>query len=92
MDGKALRDIFSGGVSRQATTAMCFHPKENSHLIAVGAEGIVSVYNTKTGKCLANVTEESNQLYTMDISSDGSTFATAGSNRSIKIYDIRTNQ
>ncbi|XP_048472938.1 vegetative incompatibility protein HET-E-1-like [Rhincodon typus] len=91
-DGKPSRDIFSGGVSRQATTCLCFHPKDPSHLIAVGAEGIVAVYDTKTGKCKSTITEENTNLYTVDISADGGTYATAGSNRSIKIYDTRTNQ
>ncbi|XP_041069453.1 uncharacterized WD repeat-containing protein all2124-like isoform X2 [Carcharodon carcharias] len=92
VDGKSLRDIFSGGVTRQATTALCFHPRDSSHLISVGAEGIVAVYNTKTGKCLSSITEENNQLYTVDVSSDGGTYATAGSNRGIRIYDAKTNQ
>ncbi|XP_059495374.1 uncharacterized protein LOC125446485 isoform X2 [Stegostoma tigrinum] len=91
-NGKPSRDIFSGGVSRQATTCLCFHPKDPSHLITVGAEGIVAVYDTKTGKCKSTITEENTYLYTVDISADGSTYATAGSNRGIKIYDTRTNQ
>lgn len=90
--GKPLRDLFSGGVSRQATTGLCFHPTDNSHLIAVGAEGTVAVYNTQTATCVTSFTEEENQLYAVDISADGSTFATAGRNRGIKIYDARNNQ
>ncbi|XP_069775337.1 uncharacterized protein [Narcine bancroftii] len=91
MSGKAVRDVFSGGVSRQATTALCFHPMDNSYLVSVGAEGIVGVYNPLTGACLHTFTEEDNQLYTVDISADGATFATAGRNRGIRIYDTRNN-
>uniref|UniRef100_UPI00398EF9A7 small ribosomal subunit protein RACK1-like isoform X2 n=1 Tax=Pristiophorus japonicus TaxID=55135 RepID=UPI00398EF9A7 len=92
MEGKALHDIFSGGVSRQAITGLCFHPTDFYHLITVGAEGIVAIYNTKTLKCVSSIKEENNQLQTTDISADGSTYATAGSNRGIRLYDVRTNQ
>uniref|UniRef100_A0A4W3HC37 THO complex subunit 3-like n=1 Tax=Callorhinchus milii TaxID=7868 RepID=A0A4W3HC37_CALMI len=90
--GKVIRDIFSGGVARQATTSMCFHPTEPNYLIAVGAEGIISVYKTDVAKCIATMKEEGNQLNAVDISSDGGYYATGGKSRGICIYDVKTNQ
>ncbi|XP_059818838.1 uncharacterized protein LOC132390246 [Hypanus sabinus] len=90
--GKPVRDLYSGGVSRQATTGLCYHPSDSSRLFAVGADGTVGVYNTQTGVCVSSFTEEGNQLYAVDISADGLTFATAGRNRAIRVYDARHNQ
>jgi WD40 repeat protein len=66
--------------------------KTKSVLISVNAEfdGQVLHWHIKSGKCLHTITEKGNQLFCLDYFSDGSQFATAGRDRTVRVYDEAT--
>ncbi|KAF4709339.1 hypothetical protein FOZ62_002186 [Perkinsus olseni] len=64
--------------------------KTKNVLVSVNAEGVVSHWHVTTGTCMHEVTEEGNQLFCVDYSTDGSQFATAGRERGVSVYDENT--
>ncbi|XP_074872673.1 ribosome biogenesis protein WDR12 homolog [Carettochelys insculpta] len=90
--GSLAACLFPGHRSRHAVTALAYHPGRPSLLLAVGADGIISLYSVNSGKLLATVTEKENEINAMDFCVDGSIYATAGKDRHIRLYDSHTNQ
>uniref|UniRef100_UPI00398EBA41 uncharacterized WD repeat-containing protein all2124-like n=1 Tax=Pristiophorus japonicus TaxID=55135 RepID=UPI00398EBA41 len=90
--GKLTSELFAGHRNREAVTAMGYYPKYANFLVAAGADGIISVYNTETGRQVAGIKEEDNEIHALDFCSDGGVYATAGKDRHIRLYDSRTNQ
>ncbi|CAM5159565.1 unnamed protein product [Eretmochelys imbricata] len=84
--------LFRGHRTRHAITALAYHPGRPSRLLAVGADGIISLYSMDSETLLATVTEKENEINAMDFCMDGSTYATAGKDRHIRLYDSHTNQ
>ncbi|EMP26581.1 Signaling threshold-regulating transmembrane adapter 1 [Chelonia mydas] len=84
--------LFRGHRTRHAITALAYHPGRPSLLLAVGADGIISLYSMDSETLLATVTEKENEINAMDFCMDGSTYATAGKDRHIRLYDSHTNQ
>ncbi|XP_039375044.1 polycomb group protein FIE2-like isoform X3 [Mauremys reevesii] len=84
--------LFRGHRTRHAITALAYHPGRPSLLLAVGADGIISLYSMDSETPLATVTEKENEINAMDFCMDGSTYATAGKDRHIRLYDSHTNQ
>jgi len=66
--------------------------KTKSVLISVNAEsdGQVLHWHIKSGKCLHAITDKDNQLFCIDYFNDGSQFATAGRDRTVRVYDEAT--
>jgi len=66
--------------------------KTKSVLVSVNAEpdGQALHWHIKSGKCLHTITEKDNQLFCIDYFSDGSQFATAGRDRTVRLYDEAT--
>ncbi|XP_067829765.1 WD repeat-containing protein 38-like [Heptranchias perlo] len=71
---------------------MSYCPKHINFLVTAGADGIISVYNTESGRQVIGVKEEENEIHALDFCSDGSIYATAGRDRHIRLYDSRTSQ
>ncbi|XP_030398574.1 uncharacterized protein LOC115639760 isoform X2 [Gopherus evgoodei] len=97
--------LFRGHRTRHAITALAYHPGRPSLLLAVGADGIISLYSMDSETPLATMTalagcspcvcptpEKENEINAMDFCMDGSTYATAGKDRHIRLYDSHTNQ
>ena len=59
-------------------------------LIASNAAGSVQHWHMTSGKCLHSTDDENNQVYALDYNADGSLFATAGKDTSLRIYDEAT--
>ncbi|XP_062992111.1 uncharacterized protein LOC134404987 [Elgaria multicarinata webbii] len=84
--------FFPGHRTRHAITAVHFHRAKPGLLLAAGADGVISVYDSLSCSLVASLTEEENEINAMDFCRDGSAFATAGKDRHIRLYDSHTNQ
>ncbi|CEL91874.1 unnamed protein product [Vitrella brassicaformis CCMP3155] len=99
--------IFNTSTGRQAyvlnqaggspTTQVRWRPnkavsKTKNVLISVNSDGVVQHWHIASGKCLHQIIENHNQLFCCDYSEDGTTFAVAGKNREIHVYDEATKQ
>ncbi|XP_077789778.1 uncharacterized protein LOC114604519 isoform X5 [Podarcis muralis] len=84
--------LFPGHRTRQAVTALKFHRAKPGLLLAAGADGTISIYDLLSHYPLASWTETENEINAMDFCRDGSSFATAGKDRHIRLYDSHTNQ
>ena len=78
--------------NRFPITCIRFHPVNSNTLYAVSAEGTISQWNTYKPQQLWSLQEENNQLFALDISANGNTFATAGLDKIIRVYSAGTNQ
>ena len=54
---------------------------------AVLADGMISHWHLQSGRCLHEIDEKGTQTYTLDYTQDGATFASAGKDRIVRIYD-----
>ncbi|TYZ63757.1 hypothetical protein PybrP1_006612, partial [[Pythium] brassicae (nom. inval.)] len=54
------------------------------------SNGSVEHWHITSGKCLHAITNEQNQLYSLDYRSDGAMFATAGKDHAVRVYDEAT--
>ena len=83
--------ILNGGLP---TTAMRFRPlgasKTRNVLLVANADGSVSHWHVTSGKCLHSTAEEGNQILCIDYNKDGSSFATAGKDHTVRVYDEAT--
>ncbi|KAM4772669.1 uncharacterized protein WCC33_004365 [Rhinophrynus dorsalis] len=84
--------LFSGNRTRQAITALNYHPKSKNVLVAAGADGIISLYDIKSEMNVHSLKEQGNEINALDFCMDGSMFATAGKDRNIRLYDSYTNE
>lgn len=76
-------------------TAIRFRPmtdstKTKNVLLAVNSNGSVEHWHITSGKCLHAISDEENQLYSLDYSSDGTMFATGGKDHVVRVYDEAT--
>lgn len=86
-----------GGPLPLPTTQLRWRPhaaqsKTKNVLISVNAEsdGQIQHWHIKSGKCLHEITEPGNSIFCVDYFSDGSSFATAGRDRLVRVYDEAT--
>ncbi|XP_061439788.1 uncharacterized WD repeat-containing protein all2124-like isoform X3 [Rhineura floridana] len=84
--------LFPGHRVRHAVTAVKFHRVKPGLLLATGADGTICIYDLLSHYPLALLSEKENEINAMDFCRDGSTFATAGKDRHIRLYDSHTNQ
>ncbi|XP_062837567.1 probable serine/threonine-protein kinase PkwA [Anolis carolinensis] len=73
-------------------TAVCFLKAQPGLLLAAGAEGSVTAFLPPARSPVASLAEEGNETHALDVCRDGSTFATAGKDRHLRLYDTRTLQ
>ncbi|KAE8605659.1 hypothetical protein XENTR_v10015267 [Xenopus tropicalis] len=90
--GGADVTLYSGHRTRQAVTALSYHPGSQNLLVAAGADGIISVYDIQSQLNVFSLTEQGNEINALDFSLDGSVFGTAGRDRNIRLYDSHTHQ
>nr|XP_033795413.1 serine-threonine kinase receptor-associated protein-like isoform X2 [Geotrypetes seraphini] len=83
--------LFSGHRTRQAVTALSYHPLSSKLLVAAGADGIISIYDIESTNVIS-FAEAGNEINALDFCLDGSVYATAGKDRHIRLYDSRTNE
>lgn len=77
------------------TTAISWRPTTESSrtrnvLIAANADGAVQHWHVTSGRCLHEINDPDNSLFTVNYSADGKKFATAGKDYAIRIYDEAT--
>ena len=77
------------------TTALAWRPtteasRTRNALIAANADGAVQHWHVTSGRCLHEINDPENSLFTVNYSSDGKKFATAGKDYAIRIYDEAT--
>ncbi|EAX87829.1 hypothetical protein TVAG_421680 [Trichomonas vaginalis G3] len=94
ISGTTGRLSFTLNTSQESfpSTSLRFHPKNPRAILTVSSEGTISEFSTKTSqaKCTWSTTEKDNQIFSLDVSPDGDKFATAGLDKSIRIYDYET--
>jgi WD40 repeat protein len=73
-------------------TSVRFNPHSPRTVIAVSADGIIREWSTRNPAINWTVTEASNQIFSLDISHHSAIFATAGLDKTIRIYDYATQQ
>jgi len=56
----------------------------------VDADGSAQHWHITSGKCLHTINDPDNQLFCVDYKNDGSLFATAGKDRTVRVYDEAT--
>mmetsp|Transcript_50446 Transcript_50446/g.121434 ORF Transcript_50446/g.121434 Transcript_50446/m.121434 type:complete len:389 (-) Transcript_50446:90-1256(-) len=76
-------------------TSLRFRPptaasKTKNVLLAVNADGSAQHWHVTSGKCLHTIKDEENQLYCVDYRRDGAMFATAGKDKTVRLYDEAT--
>lgn len=76
-------------------TAMRFRPtsasaKTRNVLLTANADGSVQHWHVTSGKCLHTIVEPDNEVFAIDYTHDGSMFATAGKDFTVRIYDEAT--
>lgn len=87
-------NLCAGGTA-YPTTCIRFRPvtgayKTRNVLLAANADGTVQHWHVTSGKKLHTIVEEGNQVFTVDYRSDGTSFATAGKDFKIRLYDEST--
>ncbi|KAJ1637788.1 WD40-repeat-containing domain protein [Pavlovales sp. CCMP2436] len=81
--------------SQLPSTAMRFRPSSalattKNVLLTANADGQVQHWHVTSGKCLHTIHEPDNQVFAIDYKEDGSQFATAGRDYTVRIYDEAT--
>ncbi|XP_054846305.1 uncharacterized WD repeat-containing protein all2124-like [Eublepharis macularius] len=90
--GLAGPSLFPGHHTHHAITAVNFHRLKPELLLAAGADGTITIYDLPSQYPVVSLTEKENEINALDVSRDGSAFATAGKDRHIRLYDSHTNQ
>lgn len=77
------------------TTALCFRPvtetsRTRNVLIAANADGSVQHWHITSGRCLHEINDPENPLFTVNYSANGKKFATAGKDFAVRVYDEAT--
>lgn len=75
-----------------AMTSLRFSPKQNHLLYSASSDGTVHVTNCDTEEIQLIFEEKGNEINCMDFTRDGFSFATAGKDLAVRIYDSKTNQ
>ncbi|KAG9389926.1 WD domain G-beta repeat [Carpediemonas membranifera] len=93
--GRLVYQFAAGDANAFATTSLAFRSpvagsKTRNVLLSGNAEGYVQHWHVTSGKCLHTIKEEGNEIYAVQYAHDGSKFATAGKDQTIRIYDEAT--
>lgn len=67
-----------------------WHPKIPNTVVTATASGFLSSWHTETGQRLWQFEESENNVNCIDISPDGSTFTTVGSDKIVRLYELQT--
>eukprot|EP00357_Protocruzia_adherens_P010867 CAMPEP_0115023134 /NCGR_PEP_ID=MMETSP0216-20121206/32147_1 /TAXON_ID=223996 /ORGANISM="Protocruzia adherens, Strain Boccale" /LENGTH=807 /DNA_ID=CAMNT_0002396315 /DNA_START=140 /DNA_END=2566 /DNA_ORIENTATION=- len=70
--------------------AVAFNPVTDNELLSGGAfDNCVKLWDTETGKCVANFDGHNGDIYSIQTVADGNTFASVGTDKHIKVWDNR---
>ena len=81
---KPVRDLAE---SQDAVFAVAFSP-DGQRLATAGAERIVRVYETQTGKLLVQIEDHADWIFDIAFSPDGTRLATASRDKTSKVFDV----
>jgi WD40 repeat protein len=72
---------------------LCFHPMEDHLLLSGGiVESEIKVWNTEVGQCVQRLTGHVGAVYSIMAAGDGSFFASVGTDRKLRLWDLRTSR
>lgn len=85
-----------GDVTRLPITCLRWRPSSagstQNVLLAANADGTVCHWHVTSRKIMHTITEADNQVYALDYAPDGASFATAGKDYAVRVYDENTRQ
>lgn len=96
LTGRLAYNLVGGYSGALPTTAIRFRPNSDQHktknvLVAANAHGHIQHWHVTSGKCLHTIKPVgSNQIFAIDFNKDGSKFATAGKDKTVRVYDEAT--
>ena len=82
--GKPVRDLAE---SQDVVFAVAFSP-DGKKLATAGADRIVRVYETETGKLLVQIEDHADWIFDIAFSPDGKKLATASRDKTSKVFDV----
>jgi WD domain, G-beta repeat/Planctomycete cytochrome C len=82
--GKPVRDLAE---SQDAVFAVAFSP-DGKKLATAGADRIVRVYETETGKLLVQIEDHADWIFDIAFSPDGKRLASASRDKTSKVFDV----
>ncbi|XP_064631877.1 uncharacterized WD repeat-containing protein alr3466-like [Lineus longissimus] len=91
-NGKPMGDAVKSRYGGLATTCIRFNPKHQNVLYAASSEGTVHACDLSKGHDQLIIEEKGNEINCLDFSLDGYSFATAGKDLNVRLYDSQTNQ
>jgi len=72
---------------------LCFHPMEDHLLLSGGiVDSEIKVWNTEVGQCVQRLTGHVGAVYSIMAAGDGSFFASVGTDRKLRLWDLRTSR
>ena len=88
-------NVKAGGMGGLPTTGIRFRPigaasKTRNVMLVGNSDGSVSHWHMTSGKCLHSIVDEDNQIYAIDYRQDGGSFATAGRDKKVRVFDEAT--
>jgi WD40 repeat protein len=81
---KPVRDLAE---SQDAVFAVAFSP-DGKRLAAAGAERVIRVYETETGKLLVQIEDHADWIFDIAFSPDGTRLASASRDKTSKVFDV----
>lgn len=94
MTGTLFHSISASSSENPITTLRwrprAYHSSSPNVLVSGNSEGVITHWHAKSGKYLTQIKEEDNQVLAMDYIYDGRTFATAGKDFKVRLYDEST--
>ena len=69
---------------------ICIAAFMEEEVLVGNSDGSVSHWHMTSGKCLHSIVDEENQIYAIDYRHDGGSFATAGKDKKVRVYDEAT--
>eukprot|EP00112_Aurelia_sp_Birch-Aquarium-sp1_P010095 Seg2174.2 transcript_id=Seg2174.2/GoldUCD/mRNA.D3Y31 product="Vegetative incompatibility protein HET-E-1" protein_id=Seg2174.2/GoldUCD/D3Y31 len=86
-----IRKLLPGSFIGLPITSVKFYPTTIKNLLfAAGADASVSIWDMNNFTHVETIDEPGNQIGAMDFANDGITFATAGKDRNVRLYDSET--
>ena len=97
--GRRIKEMVPAGdrMDLMPVTSLRWRPsqaqsKARHILVSADAGGSIRHWHVGSGKCLHTIGDPQNPLYAFDYNEDGSSFATAGNDLKIRVYDEATKQ
>lgn len=94
-NGKIAYNIEGGSNVALPTTSIRFRPvtattRTKNVFLSANAAGAVQHWHMTSSKCLHSIVDQENQVYCLDYNEEGTQFATAGKDKTVRVYDEAT--